>query len=137
MPLWIDGISKQLDNLVEAEFFEPPTELKQGDQVVGIAGEQLRRIYTLMLLLQRRALEADIEAKFSNDKIREESELKAMRFAENAEVLTRIMWISVKEEFNLWNKPRVGLRTGWKVVWGEEDTPSISDVLGGLFGGRG
>ncbi len=134
MFVWTDNISRQLGNLVEAEISEPEGEVEPTDHVVGIASEEVRRISTLASLFRRKAMEAEIEVRFSKDEIREQSSIKMRRFAENADVLAKIMWISIRDEFNLWDKPTIALRKGWQVVWSKSDIPSIGDILGGFFG---
>ena len=137
MPTWLDSATTQLGNLVEAEFFEPQVEVGEKDHIVGTAGEEIRRLFTLAQLFTRKAMETAVEARFSHGTDQEKILVKSTRLAKNAEVLMEILWISVKDSFNLWGRPSIGLRKGWQVVWTDQpDMPTLGDVLGGLFGGR-
>ncbi|MEK7083606.1 MAG: hypothetical protein AAB932_00030 [Patescibacteria group bacterium] len=39
-------------------------------------------------------------------------------------------WIAVKDAHGLWDKPCIGIRAGWKIVWSEElSNPELSNPV--------
>lgn len=47
------------------------------------------------------------------------------------EIVNDIFWFEIRKDFNLWTKPLIAVRKGWKIVWRKatEDTPEITKLL--------
>ena len=92
----------------------------------------LKKLYTLLMETLKSAEQNFLNAKFARDnEERDSSFRKFCELQEKARALHNIFWISVKDTFGLWNKDSVGVRKGFKVVWGavEEAPLDIADFI--------
>ncbi len=119
------------DDLVE------PTggEAEEEEPVVGEAGMELKKLYTLWQKWEQAAMETALLAKY---RARGEREMReALSAAEalmrKSELIKSFFWASVREAFGLWGKDMVGIRRGWKITWSESDD-SLPPFLKKLFG---
>lgn len=138
MPTWLDMIRIEAENLDKDKLMEPPSELDPDrDHLVADAEIELRRLYSLAIHWEKTAMEMILAARYMNDDSkRENSARKASQLAEKAQLLMKIFWVSIKDTYELWDKPSVGIRKGWKVVWTDPDpVPPILGILGDLLGG--
>ena len=39
--------------------------------------------------------------------------------SKKSEVVSTMMLVSIRDQYDLWDKPEVGVRKGWQVVWSE------------------
>lgn len=138
MPTWLDMVKIEIENMDTSKLIEPPQEVDcNRDHVVCDAEEALRKLYSLAMQFEKEATVALINARYSgnvND-IKDAVE-NGTRLMKKVETLREIFWISLKDNYDLWDKSSVGIRKGWKVVWSDSDpVPPIIGLLGDLFGG--
>ncbi len=137
MPTWLDMLSIEMENMDATKLIEPPHEVDPSrDHVVCKAEEALCKLYSLAMQFEKEANVALINARYSGNlnEIKDALENGA-RLMKKVETLREIFWISLKDNHDLWNKPSVGIRRGWKVVWSDSDPmPDIRDIISGLFG---
>ena len=116
---WLKILPMELANIDAGEFSEPDDEVDpKSDIVVGEASDDLKRIYTLSERLREAGARYSIDARFSKDnRLRSDAGKKAYELAKKIEVLKEIFWITLKDDFDLWNKDSVGIRKGWKVTY--------------------
>jgi hypothetical protein len=140
MPTLLDTIGEQLKNFNLDDLIEPETEVNSKDHVVGEMNADLKRLFGLARQWGEAANEVlgKTGYLFHQEHIEHHIE-KALELREKSGLLTEIFWASVKESFGLWQKPSIGLRKGWKVVWSEPETPSsevgiplIISIVGGF-----
>ena len=139
---WLDKLQDTLVDIDNKAFVAPDAEVSMGDNVVGVASEEARKIYTLAMRMRRKALSltgeimqkiAEFDERLPEKLVRDlGSRLFQLRAEE--QLLMDIFWMSLKDEFNLWKRMSVGIRKGWKVVW--NDTPCPHDILDTFFGGH-
>ncbi len=117
------------------DYTDPGYELEPEDHVVGVMSDYLKKLYTVMVAKDgtMKALLAKIEFLDTEEELKETitrlNEMKSKRSA-----IADVFWICLKDEFSLWGKNDVGVRTGFEVVW--TDSP-MRRMLGGFFGGLG
>lgn len=136
MSTWLETLQTEIqDELKSVHLMEPNTDLGADDRIVGDMDEQLRGVYSLAMRWMKTAADNATAAQFETNKERQEllSE-QAQRLAKKSKILLDIFWISIKEQFDLWEKPSIGVRRGCKVVWSESSTPPIVDLFRRLFG---
>ena len=132
---WLKILPMELVNINANEFSEPDDEVDpRFDVVVGEASDDLRRIYTLAERLLEAGARYSVDAQFSKDnRLRSDAGKKAYELAKKIEVLKEIFWITLKDDFDLWNKDSVGIRKGWKVTYRKDGLPTtFLDILKNL-----
>ena len=135
MPTLLDMVRIELENLAPDQMFEPTGEALPTEHRVGQAAPDARKLYRLGMQWDKAANETALAARYLSDPNRQrETIVKAMELHNKSQILLNIFWASLRDAFDLWDKPNVGIRRGWQVVWIESDVPSILDILGHLFG---
>lgn len=124
LPLEVDQVT---------EFIEPTEAVQDGEHVVGVVPESLKKLYTLSLLKQKAKDEAMLEAKYASGELAERLSTEAHELNGKAHVLMELFRIALSDEFGLWDKPSAALRVGWQVVWFERKRPRFDDFLRGLL----
>ncbi len=119
------------------KFIEPEIELdEQQDHVVGIMTEDLKRLFTVWRNAQKSLAERIWTFKFGDTKeIREQAKQEEPERRMKANVLQEIFFIAVSDDFGLWDKGRVGVRQGFRVIWREEEENSFGGLLRRITGG--
>lgn len=139
MATWLDEIRAELDlETVEAgDPLEPGDEIGPGDHEIGMADPEHMRLYVIARRWQKAGMTAAVEAKFAGSvEEREELQVMALQLYEKSDILLTIFWVSIKDSLELWDKPSIGIRKGWKIVWSENDVPPFLQLLGGFGGGE-
>ena len=129
---WLKILPMELENIDAKELDEPGEEVDpRSDVVVGEASDDLKRIYTLVNKLQEAAARYSIDARFSKDnRLRSDAEKKTYELKRKIETLMEIFWITLKDDFDLWDKDSVGIRKGWKVTYRKDGSPTtFLDIL--------
>jgi len=117
------------------EYLDPMTPVGYKEKIVGVASNDIKRLYTIWKLREKAADESAIEAKFARSL---EDQLAAVislnKNLELTEFLGKLFWISLKDELNLWKESKsIGIRSGYTVVLSE--LPNTKDLLRDLFFG--
>lgn len=131
MSTLLDSIQQRLDNYQLAELGHPHFEIEDGDHVVGVVeDERCRKLFGLGRLYRRKTEEVLIAAKYAglNTDEGKVKALEAFRFKIYADLIMDIFWVSLREEFNVWEEI-VGIRENWQVVWSNQRPPTIFDFL--------
>lgn len=119
---WLESIRNELECIQPNGYGDPGAEITSRDHVVGIADDELRKLYVLMM----RHVLLDFAAKgrymasagLERDKLHEE----AMRAQAQFEALCTIFWVSCRAAFpELWGKREIGIRKGWQLVWSDPE----------------
>ena len=125
LPLELQGIT---------DIMEPPGDVGENDNVVGVMSDDLKRLYTLWRMCTKESEQARLNYRYSPNP---EDKHKALEYKSKAEALQHIFWTCVNEEFDLWHRYSTGVRKGWQVCWSEEsdDEPHLPDFLRRLMEG--
>ena len=135
MSVWLDDLNIQLEKLKIKELIRPQFDVCECDHVVGQASDELKKLFGLSMILKKRVRELAIQMDYSNSvEEKKKLEIEIMALAQKSEMLERIFWVQVRDEFELWDKSCVGIRRGWEIVWDEHSHPSLPDFLRSLFG---
>ena len=123
---WLKILPVELANIDANEFIEPSEEVDpKSDVVVGEASDDLKQIYTLVDKLQEAGARYAVDARFSKDnRFRSDAEKRTYELKRKVETLLDIFWITLKDDFDLWDKDSVGIRKGWKVTYGKDGSPT-------------
>ncbi|MEK7066975.1 MAG: hypothetical protein AAB949_01210 [Patescibacteria group bacterium] len=133
---WLKMLAMELSSIDTKEYYEPEDEVdSKFDAVAGEASDEIKRIYMLAEKLREAGARYIVDARFSRDnQLRTDAQKKAYELKQKTEVLMQIIWITLKDDFDLWDKYSIGIRKGWKVVYRREDAPppTFLDLLGNL-----
>ncbi len=121
MKTWLKTIAEELQGLSSDDLLiSPDSEVSEKEEVIGeIDSDELKSIYCLVQKWGK-------AARFAAESGKAE---KASELAEKADLLMAIFWASLKDAFDLWEKPAVGIRKDWKVVWFKRKASS-PNILG-------
>jgi hypothetical protein len=134
MSAWLKSIQAALKKVTGEDSVEPDYEGCKYDHVVGVADQELRKLYFLFLQNKKQSQEAAAAVLTLGGKDREAKLQEAAKYDSQADVLKDMFWVSCRHAFpELWSKPNIGIRKGWKVVWTEHEHQGL-EVLGALMG---
>lgn len=133
MPTWLQSIQAALEMVTGEDAVEPNAEACKHDHVVGVADQELRKLFYLFLQNKKKSQEAAAAVLLLSGKDREAKLQEATKFDSQADVLKDMFWVSCRYAFpELSAKPAIGIRKGWKVVWTEYEHHGL-EVLGALM----
>jgi len=142
---WLEALLAESKAVTEEQEDLAETEQKPGqyDHVVGVAVPDLRKIFFVSKQYHQNALEIASSLILCDPKERKKKESDLARLHLYAEAVRDIFWISCRHAFpELWDKPSIGIRKGWQIVWSEEPDERHRGMFGGvgatfrkLFGG--
>ena len=120
----------------------PQDEIEDGDNVVGELDEKHKKLLILGARLMEEAKKIfeqnrinlafqEVSKSFSEGDNLHDITGQLAELSKLIELVKEILWFEIRKDFNLWTKPLIIVRKGWKVVWREraEDTPSIIRIL--------
>lgn len=97
------------------DLIAPLEQVNEGEKVVGVVSEELRKLYTLWKSLEKKAGLLQVELKYT--KATEEERAKVSELNSKAKALSMLFWIGVLDELNLWGHPeQCAIRGEWQVV---------------------
>lgn len=127
MSTWLKLLPLELQEI--QDYAEPKQELSPNDDYVGEMSIDLKKLFTLLRSSQKALAAAIVEAQFGDVQAGKVRELR-----QKAKAIEDIFWISVKDEHSLWEKERVGVRRGFRVVWSEPEPLTGLDIIRSIFG---
>lgn len=136
MTKWLEAIFAELKGVSEIQesFAEPEEKPGPRDTVVGVADHDLRKLFFVFKQYRKRTLEIAVSISLCGAKEREQKIKEAMRLDTYADALKELFWVSCRHTFpELWDKPSIGVRKGWKVVWSKPEQRGL-DLLGAIIG---
>jgi hypothetical protein len=105
MPLcWLGTLKLELDSILE--FIEPINDIvEEEDEIIGEMDDDLKRLYTLWQETEKVRDQYKLDIKHETDRDRSiELSVKYGEIKAKTRVLKGLFWISVFDEFNLWNE---------------------------------
>lgn len=129
MPTWIDDLKRQVKELTLDVQIEPPTEISAEEHVVGEMDEDLKRLYQVIMHLRKSSAIMMQEAFVLGFQTNVDGLVGAgAELTDKFGVAQSIFIISLRDTFNLWDKPYVGIRKGWKVVWRDQEPEAETEI---------
>ena len=136
MSTWLKLLPMELDSIEDNLLLEPDHSIRNDDIEVGEMSAICKKLFTLGRLLEKDASQSYLDSKYCPDKDRKlELQSKASELGTKSGVLKEIMWISIKDDFNLWRET-IGIRMGFKVVISKPDDDMPQFLRGFLGGGQ-
>lgn len=123
MSTWLKLLPLEMTTV--EDFREPTDKIDpRYDHIVGEMSDDLKRLYTLWMQIDRESERLAHEAKWESDEAKKRQLVtNVYEIYKKAEILQEIFWISLKDDYQLWDKPSVGVRKNYQVVWTEERNP--------------
>lgn len=116
-----------------SEIHAPDGPVAKGETVAGIADPEARKLYALSLMWGRMLAETLVENTFgktaaAGDK---DASLKLLdKLKAQAQMARELFWISVREQFDMWDKSSIGMRKDWQVVYSDADENDDLEIFG-------
>lgn len=128
--MWPKLLLMELNEIKEENFIEPRVELQPGDEEIGKMAEDQIKLYTFAENLERAGAEYLLKVRYSTDETeRFEAIKKVAELKQKSETLREIMWICIKDHFELWGRESIGIRKGFRVVVSAPKPPNFIDFL--------
>jgi hypothetical protein len=134
MNTFLDEMRMELEMFAadDAQMLGPAKPVQAGDVTVAQIDPAFRRLYVLATAWSLQS--AQLKLRFHYGAATEEERLQAVKLEARAEALRHIFWITVKDFYNLWNKPNLSIRADWTLVCREDDPTDIPPFLRNMFG---
>jgi len=117
-----EEISKELDEITDEQMekMRPSDAVQESEEEVGaIVDDDLKRLHVLMDITAEKAIACLEDAKeaFCTKSEDAESVMKsALGVSKKHEMLRDIFWYEVRCQFDIIDKPHVGIREGYKII---------------------
>ena len=137
---FLEWLQQELDSIGPEDFNDPTPESDPEDQEIGLANDEVKKMYTLRDLCHRNADELMLSAKYERDKEKQVALVhKAGNYKSMANLWDGMLWQAIYKQYpEAVNKVKVGLRKGFMVVSSDkpqEPNDMLRHLFGGLFGG--
>lgn len=128
----------ELGQLKDEQLLEPESEIRYNDVVVGEMTDIQKKLYTLMSLKERATDEYLVAYKYETDDSKKREIFgTGSKCAFEARLLNCLFWMSVNDEFSLWEYEKCGARKGWKIVRSKRTmNTNFLDFLQDMLGDR-
>jgi hypothetical protein len=140
LPKTITDLLIEID-AADSEAFPANEPFRSGETVIGELAPYARKCFALATFYSRELERYGVDAKYSPcEHTADEPCNHAVtleRLKVYADVCRTLLWMTVRNEFNLWGDTRIGVRVGWKLVRRSNDESDGLDMLRRLLGGLG
>lgn len=122
--------SKSLQSLdaeliqMDESLFQPRREPRGTDKVVGTMLPWMRKLFALQQFYHQRLDQYVTDHKWMSDEDKLKSWPMGSELMAKRQMLVRILWIGINDEWNLWAMPHLAVCKGWLVV---EEQPITND----------
>jgi hypothetical protein len=127
---WLKLLPLDLDEINPGDFIEPTEDVKEGETVIGVVSDDLKKIYTLYQSLSKTASLLKVEMSYRKSNSEDNGRLSQLYY--KARALQNIFWVGLNDEFDLWSHTEsCDIRTGWRVVeYKKKETPPFLKMFG-------
>lgn len=137
-PKFVVDLLNEIDAF-DAELFKPPYPIsaETEDKVVGELGHWQRKLYSLMRYYHRQMKLLAVEQEYDTSCAKCDSACAICEAKYKYELLTQILWGTIRSELSLWNAPSIGVRVNWQVVTSkpeDDDMEGFKKFILGRFG---
>ena len=123
---WLNLLPLEIASVEES--LEPQSKKLREDHNVGYMSQEHKKLYTLWKRIEEKALQSSVKAQFeTNEESRAYAITTSYELRAKADALRKILLISLQDYFNVWDKPSIGLRYGFEVVW--SDAPPLYGIF--------
>jgi hypothetical protein len=138
MPTWLDIVKMEVENMDPGTIKDPSGQEVNPDCDTVIATSEdvdLKKLFTIAMQWKRTAMEMVVKLQFETDADEiARLENQAQQLIRKSTIMQQVVWISIRDTYDLWGKGDFRFCKGWKVVEYNSSAPSLGDILGGLFG---
>ncbi len=137
---WLSLLPLELDSVL---LIPPKTAVQPGDHLLEPSVEipsDIAKLYSLYMATRKEADRLELELKYADPAEAPEITKRYNRYTEAYHCLSGILWISVKDYFNLWDKTSIGIRKGGEgslgiVIWSDSPPAGPMDFIRRMFEG--
>jgi hypothetical protein len=130
--LWLNWIKIEMDLL--DKIVDAPGDVTKNDKVIGTVSEPLKKLYTLWQVTEKNSDEIALKVKYGEVQLDDIiTRLRELKWKGSA--LEAIFWTCVKEEFELWDEPSIGIRKNHTIVVAKQQGGGFGHLFQQFFGG--
>lgn len=120
----------------------PQDKIEDGDNIVGKLGRRHKKLWILREKLVEEGrnifkqnkidiIFQEVSESFPSKENLDDIISQLAELNELIKMVNEILWFEIRKDFNLWTKPLIAIRKGWKIAWIEatKDTPQILKLL--------
>lgn len=130
--LFFKEINERLKKIKLNNIKGPQFTIKDGDIVVGKMDKKHKKLWILKERLAEEGKKIfqqnkvkmvfwEVSKSFPGGENLDDIQDQLAELIRLIEIVDRILWFEIRKDFNLWTKPFVAIKKGWKVVWREEE----------------
>ncbi|MDB5224887.1 MAG: hypothetical protein JWO43_509 [Candidatus Adlerbacteria bacterium] len=124
MSAWVRSVLERARQIPEHELVVPQWEIQPGDQLIGEVPLELRQLWHLYMHMDRDAKISQADMPMLSGSEYAVCRQKALKCQTMATAIRHMFDVSCKDMFpDIWDKPVMGIRKGWKLVWFEHQLP--------------
>ena len=134
---WLETVMDEVKSF-DGNLF-PPTEVApEGERLIGICPEELRRFYSYMRYCQREMKQAQLEQEFVADKAeRDRLQSRFFDMRSRANICGLVLWSCVNDIFGQWaSVGHFNMRADWKLTYHECDQSGPGELFRRIFRGE-
>mgnify|MGYP005820954337 CR=1 FL=1 len=131
---WLKSLPLEISMVEVSNTLVPKQEVGPQDHVLGEVSEDLKRLFALRTSVVKQGAQLMVDANFggSEGMSKEDIHRKMIELKNKGEVLNRLFWVGIYEQFNCWEHSSIGVRNGWLAVWTDDDDDDGGDMPGFL-----
>jgi hypothetical protein len=127
---WLQRLLEEIESF-DPEMFPPTNEAEEGERVLGICPEFMKKIFCLARLCEREAKQTKLDAEFSSESEGMRAHYEEMH--DKYKFLMALFWMVGQTHFHSWGlQETLGVRKGWEFVVSKDKPPDITKILRGF-----
>ena len=114
MNTWLKLLPLEIQDV--QDLIEPTVEVKEGETIVGVVSDELKKLYTYWKGLKKSGDLQIVELEYKKATDQEHGKIAELKT--KARALEMLFWVGVCDELHLWGHTEMlpGIRIGWQVV---------------------
>lgn len=130
---WLGMLRMEL-SLID-EFIEPDTESEDNEAILGVASDEVKRLWTYYSKTEEIATRTLIDAKYCKKHDEKDDLMKrAFEMKLKAEMARSILFLSLRDQFGIWNPTvGIGIRAGFQITTFKDTSNPLLDLLRGAM----
>jgi hypothetical protein len=133
LKLW-RGLLTEIATMDE-EAFSPRKPVQPGERQIAVVSRPIRQLYALTRGYKRRLEQFVLDFKWAPKDEQQKTWPTGSEMMNKVDLLNKLTWASINEEYDTWNIKNLGLRAGWELVETQDDeSTSLQSFIAAILG---